>query len=100
MSQSVIDALHGDALTEALAAQAADGDEIDEEALVADIGEFEDRLEQLAKDYYAEGLIGRAEYLAARNAVEAKLKERRNELIAARYSLPAFSIDGGQVMTE
>ena len=56
------------------------------DALVAD----EEQLEQLARDHYADRLIGREEYLAARQAIVARLEhtrrrlgqERRRELVA------------------
>ena len=40
----------------------------------------EDSLEQLARDHYAERLIGRAEYLAARQALEERIEATRSQL--------------------
>lgn len=49
---------------------------VDLDALHAD----EQALEQLARDYYTDRLIGRAEYLAARDGLEGRIEEARRRI--------------------
>ena len=99
VEDSVIDALDGEALTRAIATNDSDR-QVSANAIVAEITSLETQLEKLATDHYAERVIGRAEFLAARSAIEAKLITRRKELVPARRSLPAVVTSGGRVLRE
>ena len=80
----MLDAIDSPAFAEMLAAEAAAMNDVDATGVVADIEELEGSLEQLAKDHYADKLIGRAEYLAAREAIEANLEAARASLTPKR----------------
>jgi hypothetical protein len=98
-SDLVIDALDGEALTKAIAANNADL-QVDADAIVTEITDLESQLEQLARDHYAERMIGRAEYLAARTAIDGKLTAHRRNLIPVGTSLPSVATSGGKVLRD
>jgi site-specific DNA recombinase len=77
ISEMVIQELAGPGLSEALRRV---GDDSDHDGLVADLAEDEAALAQLAADHYSARLISRAEYLAARSALEAKIIATRRAL--------------------
>jgi DNA invertase Pin-like site-specific DNA recombinase len=84
VAEQVLDAIDSPAFAEVLAAEAASMSGVDAAGVVAEIEGLEASLEQLARDHYADRLIGRAEYLAARKAVEAKLEATRASLTPKR----------------
>ena len=97
---AVLDALDGEALAKALAARAAASQRPDIEVTLKQVAAEEAALEELARDHYADRIIGRAEYLAARRAIEGKLSAHRSGLIPAGYSLPQAVVDSGQALRD
>lgn len=97
---AVIDALTGPNLAGAL--KAALGDDEDQAALVNSIREADLRLEQLARDHYADRVISRSEFFAAREAIEkAKAKaERRLKNSTASKVLAALPSDAETLRKE
>ncbi len=90
VSEAVLHALESGELTQAVAS--ANGDD-DSSALIEQLQADEASLEQLARDHYADRRIGRAEYLAARDAVQAHIDHvraelRQQEAAAAALTLP------------
>lgn len=77
IGEMVIQELAGPGLSKALR-RAGDGG--DHDRLVAELAEDEAALAQLAADHYSARLISRAEYLAARSALEAKIAAIRRAL--------------------
>src|SRR6266511_16675 len=77
ISEMVIQELAGPEFSEALRRV---GDGTDHDGLVAELAEDETSLAQLAADYYSARLISRAEYLAARSALEGKITATRRTL--------------------
>ncbi len=74
----VIHELAGPGLSDALRRRV--GDDSDHDGLVTDLAEDEAAIAQLAADHYSARLISRAEYLAARSALEAKITATRRAL--------------------
>jgi hypothetical protein len=66
------------------------------DALVAD----EAQLEQLARDHYADRLIGREEYLAAREAIAYRLEHTRRRLAHERRREIIAGLDPGETLRE
>jgi site-specific DNA recombinase len=77
ISEMVLQELAGPGFSEALRRV---GDGTDHDHLVAELAEDEAALAQLAADHYSARLISRAEYLAARSALEAKITATRRAL--------------------
>ena len=59
----------------------------DVEGIVSEIEAGEQALDQLARDYYSDNLLSRREFLAAREAVEARLADLRAKLPAVHRSV-------------
>jgi hypothetical protein len=78
ISEMVIHELAGPGLSDALRRRV--GDDSDHDGLVTDLAEDEAAIAQLAADHYSARLISRAEYLAARSALEAKITATRRAL--------------------
>lgn len=79
ISDAVIALLASDDLAEILAA----GDTTDTTEVLDEVRADEDSLKQLAQDHYADRLISRAEFLAARDAVQARLDANMRRLAEA-----------------
>jgi len=75
---AILAALDSPALAEAL--RAASGEDDAQRELLASLQTDQTALDQLAKDHYADRLIGRSEYLAARDALESRLSATRKAL--------------------
>ena len=79
MTEAVLAALDGPALARAVAvSENSDGPSVDE--LFDAAATAQAALDELARDYYSDHLIGRSEFLAARDPLEAKLAEARRAL--------------------
>lgn len=76
VTEQVIEYLDSPALAAALDAHERRADTVSLDALHAD----EAALEELSRDYYTERMISRAEYLAARDALEGRIKAARGKL--------------------
>jgi len=76
VTDTVVDYLDSPALAAALDAHERKAETVDIDALRAD----ESALEELSRDYYTERMIGRAEYLAARDVLEGRIKAARGKL--------------------
>jgi site-specific DNA recombinase len=74
--ENVLDYVNSPALASALDAYERKVETVDLDALRAD----EAALQELSRDYYVEHRIGRSEYLAARDALEAKITAARARL--------------------
>ena len=78
-------------------AQGIEGQHVESEEaqLLAEVAEAEATLEQLARDHYADAIIGRSEYLAAREAVEGRAVLARRKLmrLAAATTVPVVDAD-------
>jgi hypothetical protein len=75
--EAVLLRLDSPAFAQAMADHSREGsDRVDTDALQAD----EDALVQLASDHYVERVIGRAEFLAARDALEAHITDARGRM--------------------
>lgn len=72
-------ALDGDGLANAL--HALDDDHTSE--LVGQVADAEARLEELAQDYYGDGMLTRAEFVAARKRLEETIEAARSKLSAS-----------------
>lgn len=77
---AVLHVLDGDGLASTVRTLAGEGDAAE---VVAELQAAERRLEQLATDHYVDGLLGRAEYLAARDAGARKVADLRAQLRAS-----------------
>lgn len=75
---AVIDALAGPALAEAI----ADSDRIDQDRseVLDAIAALEARLEELAGDFYGNGILSRKEYLAAKDTIDTRITALRDKL--------------------
>ena len=88
VTDALLDALDSPAMAEALVQ--ADDLQGDAVGIAQQIEQAEAALEQLSVDHYADGLITRREYLAARDAVEAQIAELRDRLVPdTPHRLPA-----------
>jgi DNA invertase Pin-like site-specific DNA recombinase len=76
--EAVFVALDSPALTKAAQTKEPTGDV--EVALLDEIGADEQGLSDLARDHYVDRLIGRSEYLAAREGLEARIEANRRRL--------------------
>ncbi|MEX2623370.1 MAG: recombinase family protein [Acidimicrobiia bacterium] len=86
VSAYVLSALDSPQMAEALAS----APDVDRSAVARQIEEDEGRLEALARDHYAEGIISKREYLAARESIEARLAGSRRQIVTATpATLPA-----------
>lgn len=91
VSAMVLEAIDSPALEEAMRQRAAgSGQGGAVESLRAD----EAALEQLARDHYADRIIGRAEYLAARSAIDARIERARARMAAATGSAAIEHVAG------
>ncbi len=64
--------------------------DVDQSELFDSLRDDEADLEQLARDHYAHKIISRAEFLAARDAIESRMEETRRKLA---------SMEGGRALT-
>ncbi len=64
--------------------------DVDQSELFDSLRDDEAGLEQLARDHYADKIISRAEFLAARNAIEGRMEATRRKLA---------SLEGGRALT-
>jgi len=78
VAEAILVALDSPALAEAL--RAASGEDDAQQDLLASLQSDQTALDQLAKDHYADRLIGRSEYLAARDALERRVGATRKAL--------------------
>jgi site-specific DNA recombinase len=78
VAEAMFAALDTPLLTRAIRAQ--DDADDDTAQLLGQLRVDEEALEQAARDHYADRLIGRAEYLAARQALEARIEDTRRRL--------------------
>jgi hypothetical protein len=85
----VLSALDGDGLSEAMAKLGDDrtGD------LVGELTEAEARLEELSADYYGDGNLSRAEYVAAKKRVDERIGSIRTELAGQSSALAVVGND-------
>jgi DNA invertase Pin-like site-specific DNA recombinase len=92
VAEMIFEAIDTNRMAEAIA-QRTDGDD---DALAAQIAEDREALEQLAKDHYADKLISRAEFLAARDAIEKRLQagERSRAQVRGIEALTGLPRDG------
>lgn len=87
---TVLDYLDSPALAAALEAHERKAGTVDLDALRAD----ESALEELSRDYYTERMLSRAEYLAARDTLEARIKAARGKLARANGTGPLRAVAG------
>lgn len=93
VSEAVLDYLDSPALAAALDAHDRKAETIDLDALRAD----ETALEELSRDYYTERMISRAEYLSARDTLEARIKAARSKLSRQNGTGPARALVGADL---
>ena len=77
VTDMALTAIDSPALSAEVRRQGRDADEADE---VATLRADEGALEELARDHYVDRVIGRAEYLAARDALEQRIEAARSRL--------------------
>ena len=77
LRDAVFEALDSPKLVDALRTQEDEGAEAE---LLGQIRSDDDALQQLARDHYAERLIGRSELLAARGALDARIEQAKSRL--------------------
>lgn len=95
--EAVFAALDGPALTRAIRAEAKKGNR--EAELLRAIRKDEEALEQLARDHYVDGRIGRAEFLAVRPSLEARLEKSKGQLAGLdRDTLLVDVASGGEAV--
>jgi site-specific DNA recombinase len=87
---TVLDYLDSPALAAALEAHERKADTVDLDALRGD----ESALEELSRDYYTERLVTRAEYLAARDTLEDRIRTARGKLARANGTGAARAVTG------
>lgn len=78
VTDAVLEALDSPAMAEAL----TEADHLDVDGIARQITQAEEALDQLSVDHYSEKRISRREYMAARNALDAKIAELRRQLPA------------------
>jgi DNA invertase Pin-like site-specific DNA recombinase len=78
VAESILAAMDFSSVDRALKRQ--NGSISKERQLLDQIRAEEEALDQLARDFYAERLLSRSEFLAAKQAIEAKIEESRSEL--------------------
>lgn len=81
VSEMVLAALDTPEMQDAIARQEADATTED---AIPGLQRDEDALDELARDYYADHIIGRSEYLAARSELEARIEAGRRRLARRR----------------
>lgn len=91
VAEAIFEALDTPALVESVAAQSED---VELGTLLEALRSDEDALEQLARDHYADQIISRGEYLAARSAIDQRVEAtkgqlRRRESTATLADLPS-----------
>lgn len=92
VAEAIFTALDSPELTAEIHAAAGDGEEAE---LVAELEEDERALEQLAVDHYAERLIDRAGFLAAKEVVERRLDANRAALARLTRTEILLSVPSG-----
>lgn len=90
VTEQVLDYLDSPALAAAVEAHERKAETVDLDALRAD----EAALEELSRDYYTERMITRAEYLAARDALEGRIKAARGKLARTNGTGPLRAVAG------
>lgn len=90
VTELVLDYLDSPALAAALDAHERKAETVDLDALRAD----ESALEELSRDYYTERMISRAEYLTARDALEARIKAARAKVARTNGTGPLRAVAG------
>lgn len=95
ITEAVLDALDTPALLDAMRSGPDDTSE-----LVDGLADDEASLEQLARDHYADRLIGRAEYLAARGALEERIEEKRSALNRGGTAEALLALDASTPLRE
>ena len=90
VTDTVLDYLDSPALAAALEAHERKADTVDLDALRAD----ETALEELSRDYYTERMLSRAEYLAARDTLEGRIKAARAKLARTNGTGPLRTVAG------
>lgn len=93
ITERVIDYLDSPALAAALDAHERKAETIDLDALRAD----ESALEELSRDYYTERMISRAEYLAARDTLEGRIKAARGKMARTNGTGPLRALLGSDL---
>ncbi len=94
VGELVLDALDGPLLAQMRADKATEADP----GLTVELATVERSLEQLAADHYSEGILTRAEYLAARAAVETRIETLRGKL--ASTQMGGFQLPAGKTLGE
>jgi site-specific DNA recombinase len=84
VAEAIFEALASQEFSEAL--RAANGESDHEHELFLRLSKLEGELEQLARDHYADRLISRREFLAARDALNARIEATRQELARTQQS--------------
>ncbi len=97
VSNAIFTALDTPAFMTAITAQT---DNAPEAALVVSIRQEEESLEELARDFYADKLITRGEYLAAREVLEERLDHYRNQLKRIDRSRTMMDLSSGRQALE
>jgi len=90
VTDTVLEYLDSPALASALEAHERKADTVDLDALRAD----ETALEELSRDYYTERMLSRAEYLAARDTLEGRIKAARAKLARTNGTGPLRAVAG------
>jgi hypothetical protein len=89
---AVFEALEGPNLEEAI--RAAVGDDEEQASAMASLREDRARLEELATDFYANGLLSRSEFLAARKVIEERIGQTERRLSRSARSKVLASLPG------
>lgn len=91
VKEAILQRISSPRLTEAL----RQDDDSNDEDLLDSLREDELALEQLARDHYADKLISRSEFIAARAAIEGRMEQTKRELAGNGHSRLMLDLPNG-----